>query len=244
MIKTADRPLTASRDAATTGIPAPRTSARAIVRFVFDFGVPTGLFYVLRASGFGIYASLLIPAIVSALTGAVTFVRRKRFDVMSVYMATMMFGSVAISLVSGSTRFLLAREAVLTGVTGIWFIASLWARRPLAYLFSKPLLEGRLRWPSGWDSIWDGSPRFRRMWRISSLIWGVATLADAALRVVMAYTLSPDAVPGLGTLLYAVTTVVAIAATNVLYFKHRVFDPRSPLYAGATTDLETSRSAR
>jgi len=236
--------VTAAPDAATPSTPAPRTSARAIVRFVVDFGVPTGLFYVLRASGFGIYASLLIPAIVSALTGTVTFVKRKRFDGMSVYMATMMFGSVAVSLVSGSTRFLLAREAVLTGVTGIWFIASLWARRPLAYLFSKPLLEGRLRWPSDWDSIWDSSPRFRRMWRISSLIWGVATLADAALRVVMAYTLNPDAVPGLGTLLYAVTTVVAIAATNVLYFKHRVFDPRSPLYAGATTDLETNRSAR
>ena len=185
---------------------------------------------MLRASGFGIYASLLIPAIVSALTGTLTFVRRRRLDGISVYMAAMMFGSLAVSLVSGSTRFLLAREAVLTGVTGIWFIASLCARRPLAYLFCRPLLEGRLRWPSGWDGIWDQPPLPAHVADLESM-WGVAILADAALRVVMAYTLSPDAVPGLGTLLYAVTTVVAIAATNVLYSK-TVFDPNSPVYEG------------
>ena len=233
MIKTAERPLADARDdQSATPVPAPKTSARTIARFVLDFGLPTGLFYVLRASGFGIYASLLIPAIVSALTGTLTFVRRRRLDGISVYMAAMMFGSLAVSLVSGSTRFLLAREAVLTGVTGIWFIASLCARRPLAYLFCKPLLEGRLRWPSDWDDIWEHAPRFRRMWRISSSMWGIAILADAALRVLMAYTLSPDSVPGLGTLLYAVTTVVAIAATNVLYVMNRVFDPNSPVYEG------------
>src|SRR5665811_765994 len=81
-----------------------------------------------------------------------------------------------------------ARGALLTGVTGLWFIASLWGRRPLAYLFSQPLLEGRFRWPRDWDGLWDRSPRFRRMWRNSSLLWGIGTLIDAALRVVMAYT--------------------------------------------------------
>lgn len=86
-------------------------------------------------------------------------------------------------------------------VTGACFIASLAGRRPLAYLLSQPLLEGRFRWPQRWDGLWARSPRFRRMWRVSSVLWGVGTLTDAALRVVTAYTLSPDLVPARGTAL-------------------------------------------
>ena len=120
------------------------------------------------------YAPLRIPALLSALTGLESFIRRRRLDGMAVYMATMMAGSVVVSLISGSTRFLLAREALLTGVTGVWFISSMWIGRPLAHLFSKPLLEGRFRWPSHWDELWEHCPRFRRLWRISSLLWGLA----------------------------------------------------------------------
>jgi hypothetical protein len=131
----------------------------------------------------------------------------------------------------------LARDAVLTGVTGIWFIASLWARRPLAYVFTKPLLEGRLRWPRNWDALWQASPRFRRMWRISSLLYGIGTLLDALLRVMLAYTLPADTVPALSTALYAVTTLVLIVVTNLVYIYFGVHDRRSKLYAEAPVEL-------
>ena len=38
-----------------------------------------------------------------------------------------------------------------------------------------PLLQGRLHWPKDWDALWQVSPRFRRMWRISSLLYGIPT---------------------------------------------------------------------
>jgi hypothetical protein len=225
---------TAVTQPATQAEPAPRVSTWATARFILEFAVPTALYYVLRAAGFGIYASLLIPALLSALTGLVSFVRRRRLDGMAIYMATMMLGSVVVSLVSGSTRFLLARDALLTGVTGIWFIASIWIGRPLAYLFSKPLLEGRFRWPLQWEQLWEHCPRFRRMWRISSLLWGIGTLVDAVLRVVMAYTLQPDSVPALGTALYGVTSFVLIVATNAYYIRSGFYDSSSRLYKRAT----------
>lgn len=67
-----------------------------------------------------------------------------------------------------AARFLLAKEGWLTAVTGLWFLGSLRARRPLAYQFSRPLLEGRLGWPADWDTIWRRAPRFRRMWRAAT----------------------------------------------------------------------------
>jgi hypothetical protein len=184
-----------------------------------------------------VYLSLLTSAVTSAVPALVGLIRDRRPDGLSTYFSTMVLGSVIVSLWSGSTEFLLARDGVLTGVTGIWFIASLWARRPLAYVFTKPLLQGRLHWPKDWDALWQASPRFRRMWRISSLLYGIGTLLDALARVVMAYTLPADNVPLLSTALYAVTTVVLIVVTNVVYIHFGVHDRRSKLYAGVPAEL-------
>ena len=120
--------------------------------------IPTGLYYLLRAVGVSVYLSLLASAIASAVPAVASLIRNRRPDGLSTYLSTMVLGSVVVSLWSGSTQFLLARDGVLTGVTGIWFIASLWTRRPLAYLFTKPLLQGRLRWPKDWDGLWVASP--------------------------------------------------------------------------------------
>jgi len=208
----------------------PTPVSRVTLRLAVDFGLPLAIFYGLRAEGVETYEALVAGAVVSAAVAAAPLVRNRHLDGMAAYMAIMMLGSVGISLLAGSTQFLLAREAVMTGVTGVWFIASVWARRPLVYLFSKPLLEGRLRWPSSWDQLWERSPRFRHMWRVSSVLWGIGSLADAALRVVMAYTLPADVVPALGTALYAGTSAVLIVITTVYYIASGVYDPDSPLY--------------
>jgi hypothetical protein len=207
-----------------------RRRAVQITRIVVDFGLPLAAYYGLRLAGVGVYVALLVSALLSAASGLVSLIRDRRFDGISGYMTVMMLGSVVVSFVSGGARFLLARGALLTGVTGVWFIASLWARRPLAYLFSRPLLEGRLHWPSEWESLWDRSPRFRRMWRVSSVLHGIGALLDASARVVMAYTLPPDVVPALSTALYAVTTVVLITVNTVYYVVCGVYDRRSAIY--------------
>lgn len=199
-------------------------------RVAVDLGLPLVVFYALRAAGVELYWALLAGALVSAATAVVPLLRGRRLDGVAAFMTCMMVGSVLVSLVGGGTRFLLARDALLTGVAGVWFIASCWARRPLAYHFSRPLLQGRFRWPTDWDGLWDRSPRFRRMWRTSSVLFGIGTLADAAVRVLMAYTLPPDLVPALATALYLATTVVLITVTSVHYARAGVYDRNSPIY--------------
>ncbi|MDQ6656865.1 MAG: hypothetical protein M3Z00_01290 [Actinomycetota bacterium] len=195
-----------------------------------EFGLPVAVYYGLRAASVGIFLALLIGAVISAAIAAVPVIRHRRLDGVATYVTAIMMGGVGVSLLAGSTQFLLAREALLTGVTGLWFIGSLWGRRPLAYLLSRPLLEGRFRWPRDWNMLWDRSPRFRRMWRVSSLLWGIGTLIDAALRVVMAYTLPPDLVPALGSGLYAGTSVVLIIVTTVYYAASGIYNRASAVY--------------
>ena len=83
---------------------------------------------------------------------------------------------------------------------------------------SRPLLEGRRIFDlpgrarirpasTSWDEMWERVPRFRRIWRVCTVIWGSAILADAVVRVVMAYTLPIGLVPALGGTLWPVTFI-------------------------------------
>ena len=107
-------------------------------RFAIGIALPTGLYYVLRALGLSVFVSLLVPALVSAVPGLVSLLRRKPTNGLSTYFTAMMLGALLVSLIPGNNRFLLARDAVLTAVTGVWFIASARGGLPLTYLFTRP----------------------------------------------------------------------------------------------------------
>ena len=209
-----------------------RRAAPAVGRIGVGLLVPSALYYLLRAFGASIYLALVVSTVLSTLPSLWALVRRRQVDALSTYVTAMTVGGLVVTLVPGSTRFLLARESVMTGVTGVWFLTSLRAARPLAYRFTKPLMEGRFRWPDRWDELWPRSPRFRRMWRTSSILFGGGTLLDAALRVVFAYTLPPDVVPALGLVLTVVTLLGVNVVVGFHYARSGVYDPGSPLRRG------------
>ncbi|TQF06991.1 hypothetical protein E6W39_38400 [Kitasatospora acidiphila] len=214
--------------------PVQRRRLGRVLRVLADIGVPTAIYYGLRAAGVSIYLTLVIVAVLPAAVAVIRLLRYGKVEGLALYMMAVMLFSTAISLIDGSPRFLLARGAWLTGISGLWFIGSIWAARPLAFHYTRPLLEHRTRVvsiPGDWDELWERLPKFRRIWRVGSVLWGIALLADSAARVVMAYTLPPDLVPGLGNLLYGVTLLVMIVITNVYYIATGLYDRRSSLYA-------------
>jgi len=81
-----------------------------------------------------------------------------------------------------------------------------------------------MSWPGNWEELWDTSASWRRMWRWSSVMWGIGTLVDAAVRVVMAYTLRPDLVPALSLALFLATMVVLNVITTIYYVRCGVFN--------------------
>lgn len=180
----------------------------------------TALYYLLRHLGVSVYAALVVGAVLSLVPACVALVRGSRPGGLEAFFTVLLFASFAISLVPGDERFLLAKDALVTGGVGAWFLASLRrADRPLAYQFARPMVEGRLGWPEDWEGLWEREAWWRRMWRTSSILWAIGTLVDAAARVVMAYTLPPDAVPGLNLALYVGTAVLLNVVTTVVYVR-------------------------
>lgn len=218
-----------------------RRTATVGLRIAIGLAVPAVTYYVLRAFGASVYLALVISTVLSALPGTYSLIRHRRVDGISTYFTAMLLGGLVVSLIPGSTRFLLAREAVMTGVTGVWFLVSIGRGRPLSFLFTRPLLEGRFRWPGEWEELWPRSPLFRRMWRVSSVLFGIGLLLDAGLRVLMAYTLRPDLVPALGLGLYVATMLVLNVVVNVYYVRCRIHDPRAPIRTGVVASAGARR---
>jgi hypothetical protein len=209
-----------------------------------DFLLPVALFYALRAFGVSAYLALLAGAAASLVSAAVTLVRDRRLNSVAVFMTVILVLSTLVSVLSGSPRFLLARDAWVTGAVGVWFIASCWSSRPLAYHFARAVGEGRFGWPPDWEARWERAPAFRRMWRVASVIWGLGTLLDAVLRWVMAYTLPIDLVPLLTQVLFGVTGLVLFVVTNVYYVLRGAMWWDSPLYDAPGTVRTREERAR
>jgi intracellular septation protein A len=190
----------------------PNSGPSAIVS---DVLVPLALYYVLRTAGASVYLALLLGATAPALRTLAGLIASRTVDCLGTFMLTTLLVGVGLSLISGSPRFLLAKEAWVTAVTGGWFLISARGRRPLAFVFARALLEGRRVFTNqSWDALWE---RFHRTFRISSVIWGAGMLTDAALRVLIAYTLPVDVVPALTTALLPVSFVVIALIDQINY---------------------------
>ena len=197
-----------------------------LLRPVVGIAGSTALYYGLRHLGVSVYAALVVGAVVSLVPAVVGLLRGDRPTGLEAFFTVLLFASCAVALLPGDPRFLLAKDAVVTAGVGSWFAASLrYADRPLAYQFARPMTEGRLGWPGDWEGLWAEHEWFRRMWRTSSVLWALGTMVDAVARVLMAYLLPADVVPGLNLATWVVTLVVLNVVTTVVYVRAGVFRP-------------------
>jgi hypothetical protein len=210
--------------------PAPSKAGKshALRTMIIDIIAPIVVYYGARALGATVWEALIAGGAVPAVGVLASLVTRRRANAMGILVVAALAVSTALSLASGSPRALLARDALTTGAWACYMYLSLLAARPATFVVSRPLLEGRRVWDSAarawvrppavsWDVIWERTPRFRRIWRICTVIWGSAILADAIVRIVMAYTLPINTVPALAGALWPVTFIALQVATNVYF---------------------------
>jgi len=193
-------------------------SVTALVRVVFNIGGPIALFYVLRGQGVSDFAALAVSAAPPALGAGYTLVVQRRADTVAVFVVVSIVLALVTSAIVGNPRFLLAKDGIVTGSWGIWFLVSARGRHPAALVFARPLMEHvKLFGHRSWDDLWDSEPQFRRIWRVATVMWGIGLLADAAVRLAISYLLPIDVVPAIGGFLYPVTFVVLQVAGNIYF---------------------------
>jgi hypothetical protein len=200
-----------ARPAPGPAVPAPSGAApgrgagmaAAVRPLVIDVGVPLASYYLLHgAFGLSVWLSLALSSIAPAVRTAFSLAAERKPNLLALLMLAVNLAGIAVSLLTGDPRAMIAKDSLVSSVIAIAILASVAARRPLMSAGLKPFLtKGRPERTAAWDRLSACSSRFRRLEKTFSAIWGLLLLADCAARLSGAYTLPVTTMVWLSTVL-------------------------------------------
>ncbi|QUW80421.1 hypothetical protein SMIR_15840 [Streptomyces mirabilis] len=214
-IETSTGATTVEAPAATSADVAARPS---FLPLILDVAVPVGSYYLLK-NGFGMstMAALGWSSVVPAVRTVWSAVKERKANALAGLILFVNVVGLALSLVAGDPRLMLAKDSGVSSAIGIGILVSVKLGRPMMTAGMKPfLIKGDAAKNAAWDRLTAGSPRFRKAERTFSLVWGVALLGECVARVVGAYTLPVDTMVWLGTVVMIGAIALAILVAGRL----------------------------
>ncbi|MFF8025524.1 VC0807 family protein [Streptomyces sp. NPDC007896] len=214
-IETSTGATTVEAPAATSADAAARPS---FLPLILDVAVPVGSYYLLK-NGFGMstMAALGWSSVVPAVRTVWSAVKERKANALAGLILFVNVVGLALSLVAGDPRLMLAKDSGVSSAIGIGILVSVKLGRPMMTAGMKPfLIKGDAAKNAAWDRLAAGSPRFRKAERTFSLVWGVALLGECVARVVGAYTLPVDTMVWLGTVVMIGAIALAILVAGRL----------------------------
>ena len=156
---------------------------------VFDIAGPLVAYSLLRSAGQSAVTALVLSGAFPALGVVVGLIRHRRVDTIGVLVLAGIAVGTVLGLLSGDPRLVLVEGSVPTAVFGLLCLGSLWARRPLIYRFAIEFIGAGTAKGREFESLWQYAG-FRHAFRLYTVVWGVAYLAEAAARVIIVETTS------------------------------------------------------
>jgi len=214
-VATLDAPLgTELSDKAVVDQPAgPRRAV--LLTLALTVAAPLAIFYGLRACGVGLWIALVAGGLPALLHAAHQALVQRRADALGLFTLGFLVLSAVVSLVSGSPRFLLARDGWMTAFGGLAILATL--RGTPFYLSTiRSFTAGHIR--ERIEAAYRDSADVRHILRVATAIWGVGLVLDAGIRLTLAYTLPINLVPLVNGLQY-IAVFLALELGSQLYLR-------------------------
>ncbi|MFE1381510.1 VC0807 family protein [Streptomyces sp. NPDC058740] len=181
------RPGPPARSGAATAIGWTLTLGLNIIAPILTYGALTD-------RGWSEFTALLLSGVWPVLDTVVHLVWHRKMDEFAVVTLFFLALTAVVSLVGAhSTRALLVKDSVVTGLFGALCLATLLAPKPLMFYFGRRFsTDGSAESHAWWNGLWQFEG-FRSVMRRMTVVWGLAYLVEATARVALSYTLSVDA---------------------------------------------------
>jgi hypothetical protein len=181
---------------------------------IVDVAMPIIAFNLLTHYGISTLWALVAGGLFPALNNLRVWATSRRLEPLGIIVMTFLVIGTAASLISGSVFFALIKESFLTATFGFICFASLLTERPLMFYINRQFVAGddpvKLEW---WNGLWQ-YPHFRAAQRMVTVVWGVAYVAEAVLRVVFALIMSPAEVVSISPIMAFGVTIALIVWTR------------------------------
>ncbi|MFE0461238.1 VC0807 family protein [Kitasatospora sp. NPDC058965] len=192
-----------------------------LMGLLWDIGLPAAVYYVSRWAGVEVRPALVAGGAVALARVGFIAVARRRLDGLGAVVAVTFALVLAVSVLTGDPRILLAREPLVSGSLGLLLLGSCLLGRPVLYSLVRRLNSGRGELLARWDELWRTTPSFRRVFTLMSLVWGVGLVVEAAVRISLVYLLPVDTAAGTSTLVQ-LATVVLLGGWSLWYRRRRL----------------------
>ncbi|KAA2250162.1 hypothetical protein F0L68_39145 [Solihabitans fulvus] len=182
---------------------------RRLIPLLLDVGLSPAAYYGLHALGFDTYVSLVAATALAALRVLYTVLRNRRIDTVAAFMLVSYACGLALSTLTGDQRFLLAKDPAMSTVIGLAILISCAFGRPAMFAISKKFRATDPAEAARWDGLFEREAGLRRVYLVSSLVWGAGLIAESVLRIALIYLLPIDVTA-------ALSQVVEFAAIGLI----------------------------
>ena len=208
-------------------------SATMIV--IFDVAAPLAAYNLLRSAGASAVTALLLSGVFPAVNVAIGAIRHRRLDAVgALVLAGIVVGTI-LGLVSHSARLLLVEGSVPTAIFGVACLGSLWARHPLMFSFAREFTGPDTTRGREMTRLWQYEG-YRRVFRVITIVWGVAFLLEAALRVVIVYNTSAGSALAISKVTPFLFVAILSAWTVAYGARHKKKSERMAAVTGAAQE--------
>jgi hypothetical protein len=124
------------------------------------------------------------------------WIRARSLDPIALVALLFIVSSTVVGLVTREARLNLLVDAVQPAVSGSAFLVSLAAARPLTFYFGRQFASGGV--PSRmrlYEANWEDEV-FRHGHRVTTTVWGIVLVAEAAVFMLLVLNLDPEIVGG------------------------------------------------
>jgi uncharacterized membrane protein len=198
----------------------PRKQIAALApTLVFDVAGPLIVYYALKADGMSNVSALVLSGILPALRVVGGVLRHRRLDpVGALVLLGIAVGSI-VGVASHNARLVLLEGVVPTAVFGLACLGSLATSRPLMFRLALTFVGPQTARGREFASLWRWES-FRHVFRVVTVVWGLAYIAESAVKAVIIESMSISSAKAVTQVLPYVV-LCPLIAWNLVYGKRR-----------------------
>ena len=174
-----------TNDRESTGMDSRPMIGKIVWTLFLDAGLAVAAYLIAMHFGASMFGSLLIATIVAGVRAGYVIIRRREVDAFAIFMIITFGVGLLLSLVTGSPRMLLSKDSVSTGVSGLIFLGTLLVGKPMMYYLAQRFGANSETEREEWALLWPTSEGFRSFFRGMTIVWGIAFLVEAALKLIL-----------------------------------------------------------
>ena len=191
------------------------TSQRKIfIGYAIDIFGPLAAYWLTRRLGIPVFWGLLLGGAIAVASTAVNSIRRRRLDAIGTLVLLEFAASIALLFYLNDPRLLLIRPSIYTGIAAIYLMANAFSSQPVSFQGSRAIATGGdpLR-TAAFEKAWRDLPQFRRAHKMLTFGWGLASMVDSILRVVIVYSFPVDRAAWLSNLPHTAAIVIMLGVS-------------------------------